>query len=68
MKIICKKCDGEGWYPERRDFGDYFLAPLTLGLSLIRRKIFCKVCDGVGWYSDDDPEERSVNGCLTKFK
>lgn len=45
---VCKKCDGNGYHPAPFEGHQFWFAPFTLGLSLIREKVVCRVCNGSG--------------------
>lgn len=45
---VCKKCNGDGYHPVPFEGHQFWFAPFTLGLSLIRKKVLCRVCDGTG--------------------
>lgn len=49
-RIVCPKCKGNGYHKEPYSGEQFWLAPFTLGLSLVRDKVKCKVCKGTGVY------------------
>lgn len=49
-KKLCPKCHGYGYFFDRLETWDYFVAVFTLGLSLQRDKIECNMCDGDGFF------------------
>lgn len=44
--LQCKCCKGKG---EKRKAADWFLAPFSLGASLILGNTACPCCNGTGW-------------------
>lgn len=52
MRKICPKCKGNGHHKEPTEITDILLAPITLGISLMKTDVRCKVCDGDGYLED----------------
>ena len=51
-RVICRKCNGNGYHPKPFEVHNFWFAIPTLGLSLIRDKQLCRVCEGYGYLDE----------------